>query len=412
MQQASKVLKCFGLDLGVDGITSTRHVVHDPRGEIVGEWGLRKWGRSTQKAPSKRQNVHVARQALRRHFWEGMGKRVNWDHRFVSLRLCRGENGCGVSETSDPDNHNDNDIASSEARAEKGVVEMVFERKDGQQVKRTASVVVGADGIRSAVRKFVVNDDNTTPLRFLGCIVVLGIVSLENVSSPSPLLDGATVFQTADGTTRLYSMPFSQTDYMWQLSFPMDEADAKRCSQDGPAALKEEALKRCGFWHDPIPQLLHGTPTSLISGYPVYDRAELTKSMLHSTTTTTTTAGPHDTSSTVSPQGYVTLLGDAAHPMSPFKGQGANQAMLDALELARALYREDDPRIALDSYHSSMLARSAVKVKASAKAAQFLHTDLAIQKGNVTRGAAAAAAAADSTADKGNNTESLERHRF
>jgi salicylate hydroxylase len=72
--------------------------------------------------------------------------------------------------------------------------------------------------------------------------------------------------------------------------------------------------------------------------------------------------------------------------MSPFKGQGANQALLDALSLARVIYRNSS----FQGYEDEMLQRSAVKVKASADAAEFLHTDVAIQKGNVTRGAAAA----------------------
>ena len=40
---------------------------------------------------------------------------------------------------------------------------------------------------------------------------------------------------------------------------------------------------------------------------------------------------------------------------------------------------------ALNSYESEMLSRSSAKVKASAEAAKFLHTDVAIMEGNVTR---------------------------
>jgi hypothetical protein len=84
--------------------------------------------------------------------------------------------------------------------------------------------------------------------------------------------------------------------------------------------------------------------------------------------------------------------------MSPFKGQGANQALLDALSLARALYRNSMTTTeSLKEYEMEMLERSAVKVKASADAADFLHSPIAIQRGNCTRGGAAAAVAAAAT---------------
>ena len=125
-----------------------------------------------------------------------------------------------------------------------------------------------------------------------------------------------------------------------------------------------------------IPQLLNATPPDLISGYPVYDRSLLQEPMFPPAM-----------------KDCVVLLGDAAHPMSPFKGQGANQALLDALSLARAILRSATP---LQDYNREMLARSAVKVQASADAARFLHSTVAIQKGDVTRGGAVAAASKQS----------------
>lgn len=348
LQQASKAIEGLGVFELEAGLVSTRHVVHTTDGKVLGEWGIRKWGRSDDKVKPKRTNIHIARQSLRAALLEQLGgdDAVQWGHQLIDLK----------------DNKDDR-------------VDLRFEVA-GEIKTEKADLVVGADGIRSTVRKLLIGEE-ASPLRYLGCIVILGICPLENLGKfESPLLDSATVFQTANGNERMYMMPYSTDSVMWQLSFPMPEDEAKNLSSRGAQALKLEACRRCD-WHDPIPHILAATKASLISGYPVYDRALLVPELLKN--------GKN-----------VSLIGDAAHPMSPFKGQGANQALLDALLLARGItkncgpYAQDGKRnlreTVLNEFEAEMLERSATKVKDSADAAEFLHSEVAIHESDAPRG--------------------------
>ncbi|MGH2667387.1 FAD-dependent oxidoreductase [Flavobacterium sp.] len=348
LQQASKAIEGLGVFSLEEGVISTRHRVHTTEGKVIGEWGIRKWIQPETKASTKRSNIHIARQSLRLTLLQQLGGQhaVHWGHQLVDFKQSEGEG-----------------------------VHLSFQ-VNGELKSTKADLVVGADGIRSSVRKLLIGED-ITPLRYLGCIVILGICPLKALEGlTSSLLDSATVFQTANGNERIYIMPYTSDSVMWQLSFPMPEKEAKALSAQGPQALKEEACRRTQ-WHDPIPQILAATLEAQISGYPVYDR-ELLKSEL------------------LKKGGQVTLIGDAAHPMSPFKGQGANQALLDALSLARGIsrgcraasqWREAGVRESvLTEFESEMLERSASKVNDSAEAAQFLHSEIVLHEGDEPRG--------------------------
>ena len=57
------------------------------------------------------------------------------------------------------------------------------------------------------------------------------------------------------------------------------------------------------------------------------------------------------------PNPNITLIGDAAHVMPPYAGEGVNMAMLDALVLSKFLLSEDTPGNAIAAYEAEMFSR-------------------------------------------------------
>ena len=72
-------------------------------------------------------------------------------------------------------------------------------------------------------------------------------------------------------------------------------------------------------------------------------------------------------------QGRVTLLGDAAHPMLPFLGQGAAMAIEDGVLLARAYAEVDGVEAALAAYEAARYGRATDTVKRADRQGLLLH---------------------------------------
>ena len=207
-----------------------------PDGSILGYYGN---AFTPHRGKGQRGNLRVPRQVLRQLMLDRIKSPVYWGKRLVSF-----------------------DHASK--------IELTFD--DGTLVP-DVDLLVGADGIRSSVLGTLLKQKvDSLGLNYLGIMIILGIADFCH-----DLLNERG-FYTLDGTHRLFTMPYEgcQLDdekltgkrrIMWQLSYRLsDEAEAKRLSAVGPEALRDEVLRRCRDWHQPVADMVAATPLDTIWG--------------------------------------------------------------------------------------------------------------------------------------------------
>jgi 2-polyprenyl-6-methoxyphenol hydroxylase-like FAD-dependent oxidoreductase len=102
------------------------------------------------------------------------------------------------------------------------------------------------------------------------------------------------------------------------------------------SAESAEAASRTRDWHDPIPALIEATPAEAVIHVDIRDLDPMPSYR----------------------NGRVVLLGDAAHAMSPDRGQGAGQSIEDAVVLAAELAGQPTLDAALHRYDTERRPRT------------------------------------------------------
>lgn len=192
------------------------------------------------------------------------------------------------------------------------------ELETGERIEGAA--LVGADGLRSAVRREMVKD---------GEPVYSGYTSWRGVTDRGALLSAGEMSETWGAGARFGLVAIDGDRLYWFATANVPAGEPDR----GKAGL----LARYGGWHEPIRAVIESTPEDAILRTDIADRDPIRRWS----------------------EGRMTLLGDAAHPMTPNLGQGGCQAIEDAVVLDLCLSANEDIAAAFKDYESRRIERAA-----------------------------------------------------
>ncbi|MGW8985678.1 FAD-dependent oxidoreductase [Streptomyces parvus] len=179
--------------------------------------------------------------------------------------------------------------------------------EDGRSVR--TPLLIGADGLRSTVRRQLMPYE--PPPRYAGMTACQGVVEMSGDQVPP----GVFVNTFGEGTWFVHYR-LDDTSVYWDAV--ISDRVGRRLGLGAGAlglGVHEALLREFGGWPDPVPALIRATPAEAVLPVDIFDR------------------DPVERWSTR----RVTLVGDAAHPMTFNLGQGANQAIEGAVVLAQCL---------------------------------------------------------------------------
>lgn len=191
----------------------------------------------------------------------------------------------------------------------------------------SGDVLIGADGVGSVVRARLFG---ASPPSYAGYTAWRGVVTFEHARVVPGISVGC--------GSQFGQVPMADGRVYW---FATRNGPAGRVAPS--AGWRPHLLETFAGWHAPVAELIGATPDESILHNDIIDRPPLGR-------------WGH---------GRITLLGDAAHPMTPNLAQGAGQAIEDAVSLATVLAGADDPVEGLRTYEDRRRKRANGMVKVS-----------------------------------------------